>query len=252
MMRRTPFTIALAALALCAPAPGSPLAGEAEAARLGIDVSRFNGAIDWQAVAGEGVSFAFVAASRGSGADCAVVPDSCGADPRYDTNYAAARAAGVRVGPYHRAFIGGGERSEVLADARAEADVFIASVGALRRGDLRPALDVETPFDVPDTASVRLWVRKWVKRVRKQLGARPLIYTNATSWAATDDTREFAKAGHLLWVANWSVSRPAVPARNWAGKGWVVWQFTSSGRLAGVKGRVDLNRLRGRFKRIAA
>ena len=47
----------------------------------------------------ERVRFAFVAASRGSGDDCAVVPDSCGTDPNYDANYAGARAAGSGSGP---------------------------------------------------------------------------------------------------------------------------------------------------------
>lgn len=237
---------ALAAIALAAPA------AQAGPGRLGIDVSRFNGAIDWSAVAGAGVRFAFVAASRGSGADCAVAPTSCGADPSYDFNFAAARAAGVRVGPYHRAFASGANEAELLADARAEADVFVASVGTLGRKSLVPALDVETPFEVPGPNGLKKWIRAWVKRVHRRLGAKPLIYTNATSWSATGDTLEFARRGHKLWVANWSVKRPSVPAGNWAGRGWTVWQFTSSGSIDGIPGRVDLNRFKGSFRKISA
>lgn len=233
-------------MAAASPAPAS-------AARTGIDVSRFQGAIDWEQVAGSGVSFAFVAASRGSGDDCAVAPRDCGADPYFAANRAAARAAGIRIGPYHRAFVnGGGDRDEVVADARAEADVFIGSVGALRKKELIPALDVETPFDVADDVTLRLWVSVWLKRVRKHLRARPMIYTNATSWSATGDTQRFARNGHRLWVANWGVSRPAVPAGNWAGRGWTVWQYTSSGRVAGITGRVDMNRMRVRIKKLRA
>ena len=240
--------VALCAAALAAAVPQA----QAGPGRLGIDVSRFNGDIDWTEVRGAGVRFAFVAASRGSGEDCVVVPDSCGADPRSLANHAAARAAGVRVGPYHRAFVGGGTREEVLADARAEAEVFLGSVGAQLKGDLRPALDVETPFEVAGSAELRLWVRKWLKLVEAGLGERPLVYTNSTSWSATGNSKEFAKRGHHLWVANWGVKRPTVPANNWAGRGWTVWQFTSSGRLPGIPGRVDLNRFKGKFSRIAA
>ena len=237
---------ALTMIALAAPA------AQAGAGRLGIDVSRFNGAIDWTAVRADGVRFAFVAASRGSGDDCAVAPTSCGTDPNYDANYANARASGVRVGPYHRAFVNGANEAELLADARAEADVFIASVGTIGRNDLSPALDVETPFEVPGPNGLKKWLRVWVKRVNKQLGAKPLIYTNVTSWSATGNTLEFARRGHRLWVANWGVSRPAVPASNWAGRGWSVWQYTSSGSIDGISGRVDLNRFKGSFRKIAA
>jgi lysozyme len=231
-----------AALLAAAPAPAAAKPG-----RLGIDVSRFNGAIDWVQVADAGVQFAFVAAGRGNGTDCAVKPNSCGADPNYAANYAGARAAGVRVGAYHRAFIAAASREELLADARAEADVFVANVGALRPGDLRPALDVETPFEVTGPGELRLWIRKWLKRVGARLGVRPIVYTNSTSWAATGSTVEFAKAGHPLWVANWGVRKPIVPAEDWAGRGWWIWQFTSSGSVPGILGRVDMNKLRVRF-----
>jgi lysozyme len=228
-----------------------PATAAAKPGRLGIDVSRFNGTIDWAQVKSAGVTFAFVAASRGSGTDCAVVPASCGADPNYLTNYSLARAAGVRVGPYHRAFVNGATVPEAQADARLEADVFLASVGSLQPKDLRPALDVETPFGGAPTEAVRAWVRAWLKRVRNRLGPRPIVYTNTTSWAGTGSTVEFGRAGYPLWVANWGVRKPSVPANNWAGKGWSVWQFTSSGSIPGISGRVDLNRLRVRFTRIS-
>jgi GH25 family lysozyme M1 (1,4-beta-N-acetylmuramidase) len=239
-------------LGLCAAIWASaPSMAAAKSGRLGIDVSRFNGKIDWSQVADAGVRFAFVAASRGSGDDCAVASTSCGADPLYAGNYATARSVGIRVGPYHRAFVQGGNRAGLQADARAEADVFIANVGSLTPKDLLPALDVESPFDVAGPHALRIWLRVWLKRVRTQLGRRPIIYTNATSWAATGATLEFARKGHPLWVANWGVSSPAVPAGNWAGRGWSVWQYTSSGSIPGISGRVDMNRLRVRFSRIS-
>jgi GH25 family lysozyme M1 (1,4-beta-N-acetylmuramidase) len=218
----------------------------------GIDVSRFNGEIAWEPVGAAGIEFAFVAASRGSGDDCAVAPTRCGADPLYDGNYAGAKAAGIRVGPYHRAFTNGNGRRQVRQDARAEARVFLASVGDLRADDLPPALDVEAPFDGLDRRELRLWVRSWLARVERRLGRKPIVYTNASSWAQTGDTSSFARRGHPLWVANWNVRAPIVPADDWAGQSWSIWQYTSSGSVPGIEGRVDRNWLRGGFEALGA
>ena len=246
--------------------PVAPLAGAILAAGLllpastvggtgrlpGIDVSRFQGTINWSKVASSGIRFAFVQASRGSGDDCAVRSSECGADGYYDRNYERARSHGIRVGPDHRAFVQGNTIAKAKADARAEADVFVEEVGRLIRKDLRPALDVETPFRGVNERRLRIWIRVWLRRVDKKLGPKPIIYTNTTSWAATGDTTEFADNGHRLWVANWGVRSPSVPAGNWSGGGWSIWQFTNSGRVRGIAGRVDRNRLRVRFSRIAA
>lgn len=218
----------------------------------GIDVSRFNETIDWERVGTTPIEFAFVAASRGSGEDCGVAPSQCGADPFYDANYAGATAAGIRVGAYHRAFTNGTGRRQVRRDAQAEARVFLDSVGDLQAGDLPPALDVESPFDGLKRRGLRRWIRVWLERVERRLGRKPIVYTNRTSWAQTGDTLSFARRGHALWVANWDVSAPLVPADNWAGESWTIWQYTSSGSVPGIAGRVDRNWLRGGFEAVSA
>jgi lysozyme len=210
---------------------------------IGIDVSRFQKTIDWPSVAGAGVRFAYVQASRGSGLDCTVKPEHCGPDPYFAANRVAAQSVGIRVGAYHRAFASGGTPADARADALAEADVFLAAVGTLQSGELIPVVDVETPFSGTTPTTLRTWVRVWVKRVKNRLGRKPMIYTSATSWAATGNSTEFAQAKYPLWVAHWSVSRPSVPAGNWAGRGYSVWQYTSSGSVPGITGRVDMDRL---------
>jgi lysozyme len=226
--------------AACAIAP-APAAGGGEA--IGIDVSRFQGDIAWQLVADSGVQFAFAQASRGSGDDCSVRPKRCGPDRYYASNYLNAGEVGIPVGAYHRAFVGGETRKRVKEDAREEADLFVSQVGELRSGDLLPALDLEAPFDGLGAGKVRAWARTWLGRVRSALGERPIVYTSPTSWAATGNTTEFAQAGHALWIASWGVSQPSVPAANWAGRGWSVWQYSNSGKVNGIEGRVDLDRL---------
>ena len=244
MSTRARKSTTCALLALCLAAAGLvPATASAGTKAMGIDVSRFQGPIDWPTVATAGIRFAFVQASRGSGADCTVKPAQCGADPMFATNRVAAESNGIRVGPYHRAFAAGGTAETARADALAEADVFLSNVGSLQSGELVPVLDVETPFSGMTATSLRTWVRVWLKKVTKRLGRKPMIYTNASSWGATGNTREFAKAKYPLWVAEWGVSRPSVPASNWAGRGYSVWQYSSSGTVAGISGKVDQDRL---------
>jgi GH25 family lysozyme M1 (1,4-beta-N-acetylmuramidase) len=234
----------LATLALTAPAA-------ARAERIpGIDVSRFDDEIRWQRVADAGVEFAFVQASRGSGDDCPVKPRRCGRDGFFRDNVREARAAGLRVGAYHRAFADDDAGGGVRGDARAEARLFANRVGELRPRDLLPVLDVEPPYGDLAAGELREWIRTWLAVVEQRLGAKPMIYTSTSGWSPTGDTTEFARDGHPLWIAHWGVATPSVPAANWAGEGWSVWQHTSDGHVPGVHGRVDRDWLRGGFRRL--
>ena len=228
---RRALTALLVAMLLAAGlATANPSPARAKKAPFGVDVSRFQGKIKWKPAA-KRVGFAFIQASRGSGSDCAVAPDRCGADEYYLRNLAKARAKGVKVGPYHRMFADGDNLTEAVADANAEASLFISMVeqgGGLHSGDLRPALDVETPFGGLNPTELRTWIGTWTDRVQTELGARPIIYTNNSSWQATGNTTDFALAGHPLWVAHWGVPAPLVPASSWGGSGWSVWQYSSS------------------------
>jgi lysozyme len=251
---RTAATILTALALLVAACAAPPLGAGAKPQQRhirGIDVSRFQGHVAWRQVGKTQNRFAFVQASRGSGHDCLVIPDECGPDPRFEHNYKGAHAEGIRVGAYHRAFAAGRTVAGAKADARAEADVFIATVGRLRNSDLLPALDVETPFKNLDEEELQVWINVWCRRVQLKLGYKPIIYTNQSSWLATGDTTRFARDGHPLWVANFDVKRPAVPASNWGHKGWSIWQFSSTGHVRGIDGAVDRNRLARGFGRIS-
>jgi lysozyme len=240
------------ALALALLLPLAPTAGAARGPIKGIDVSRFQGRIAWNKVGKTDLRFAYVQASRGSGRDCTVVPEECGRDQYFVRNYGNAKAAGLRVGAYHRAFAAGRTRGKAKQDARAEANRFIDVVGRVRSDDLRPALDVEVPFRRLDEGRLRLWIRTWANRVEKKLHVKPVLYTNSSSWLATGDTTSFARDGYPLWVANFDVRRPSVPADNWAGRGWTIWQYTSSGHVRGINGNVDRNRLKKGFGKLEA
>lgn len=255
LSRPVRLTIGLLAVAAATFAAGAALnapRAEAKPKVRGIDVSRFQGRIGWKKVARTRVKFAYIQASRGHRDDCSVAPTECGKDPYWERNSRRAREEGLRVGAYHRAFAEGPGGRPARADALREANVFARAVGKVKRRDLRPALDVEAPFVDLDPQDLRKWLRTFSRRTEKLLGVKPIIYTNQSSWLATGDTRWFARHGFPLWVANYGVSRPAMPARNWSGKGWTLWQYTSTGQVRGIDGNVDVNRLKRGFRKLRA
>jgi GH25 family lysozyme M1 (1,4-beta-N-acetylmuramidase) len=196
----------------------------------GIDVSHYQGAIDWPSVAAAGKRFAVVQATDG---------ETC-LDPMYATNHASARAAGTLVTAYHFA-----EPSSAPDEAVLQADWFVNSA-ALLPGDLVPALDLERTGGLSASA-LQAWVGAWLGEVYAKLGVRPMIYSNPSFWAnSMGDTTMFADQGYsVMWIAHWGTSSPTVPAGNWGGHGWTFWQYSSTGSTAGIVGRVDLDRYNG-------
>jgi GH25 family lysozyme M1 (1,4-beta-N-acetylmuramidase) len=196
----------------------------------GLDVSHWQGTIDWTKVAETGRRFVFMKATD----------DVDYRDPTFLTNRAGARANGLLVGAYHFS-----RPDASPGDARREARFFV-SVADPQPGDLLPVLDMETKKGL-DQEGVTRWARVWVAEVRELTGVTPLVYTSPYGWLTrTGDTRALARDGAPLWVAHWGVTSPTVPAGNWDGHGWVVWQHTSKGHVRGIDGNVDLDRLAGK------
>jgi GH25 family lysozyme M1 (1,4-beta-N-acetylmuramidase) len=196
----------------------------------GIDVSEFQGTIDWAAVDHGTVGFAIVRATKGRSY----------VDPLYATNVSEATANGFVIGAYHRA-----KPDEASGDAAAEADHFIA-VARNAAGDVLPVLDVEEAGRL-SVAQLQDWVRRWLARVHTKLGVRPMIYAGPNFWRRSmGNTRWFARHGYPLWIAHWNVPSPDVPAHDWDGNGWTYWQWTSTGAFTGISGDVDRDRFYGR------
>jgi GH25 family lysozyme M1 (1,4-beta-N-acetylmuramidase) len=60
------------------------------------------------------------------------------------------------------------------------------------------------------------------------------------------DTRWFADNGYrVLWIAHWGTTSPAIPAANWSGRSWMMWQYSNCGVVPGIRGCVDLDRFGG-------
>jgi GH25 family lysozyme M1 (1,4-beta-N-acetylmuramidase) len=229
------------------PAPGDGFAGSSgEASRSGpaaprveldvgpttpgIDVSHWQGEIDWRKVAGAGKRFVFLKATDGHDF----------LDPTFFRNRTGARSNGLRVGAYHFA-----RPDPSKGDAVEEARWFVSQADP-RPGNLLPVLDLETSKGL-DRKGVTLWARRWVAEVRRLTGVTPLVYTSPYGWLSrTGDSRALARDGAPLWIAHWGVSAPLLPAGGWDGQGWRVWQYTSHGHVAGISGRVDLDVAPGR------
>lgn len=196
----------------------------------GIDISHWQGSVDFAKVRGAGKRFVVAKATEGIGFTDVNWT-------KYRTN---AQAAGLVVTGYHFARPDGNPTKP-----REEARWFVSQLN-LQPGMIVPALDLERGGGLGKTA-LTAWVQAWLDEVYLLTGARAMIYVSPSFWRNyLGDTRTFADQGYdVLWVAHWGVSSPSVPASNWGGKGWTFWQYTSDGTVPGIDGRVDLNRYNG-------
>lgn len=228
---RRPCALALlAGLALAAPQPV-----RAQTAPRGIDVSNWQGQIDWLRVGAAGVGFAFAKATEGT----------TFTDATYPLNRSGAGSVGIRVGAYHFARPAGSSDAAAVASAVAQADAFVAFAQP-RRGDLLPVLDLEQTGGLPP-ARLTTWTSAWLEQVVARLGVRPAIYASPNFWkTALADTPVFALAGHPLWIAHWTKDAlPILPGAGWGGSGWTFWQWTNCDRVPGILRCVDGDRFNG-------
>jgi GH25 family lysozyme M1 (1,4-beta-N-acetylmuramidase) len=199
----------------------------------GIDVSRWKGSINWPRVAHAGYRFAFTEATNGFASDWT-----------YGRNRSGAKAAGLAFGAFHFARPAGSTPAAVVANAVAQADIFV-SVAGPQTGELAPVLDLERTGGLSRT-SLRAWTAAWLDEVQLQVGIRPTIYASPTFWRKSlGDASTFATGGSQLWIAHWRVPSPRVPAANWGATGWTFWQWTNCSRVPGIRGCVDGDRYRG-------
>lgn len=184
-----------------------------------LDVSNWQGVVNWRRVRGAGIELAFVKATEGSGY----------VDPRLEMNRRQAADAGVRIGCY--AFV-----QPTSSTPERQALWFCDHVQELRRRELRPVQDLETgpPSMAEDFA------RKFSRTVTRRLGVTPLIYSYAAYLEAMHLDRTI---GGGLWLASYGRNDgrdygAAVP-KPW--RGWVAHQFTSKGHAPGIAGNVDVS-----------
>lgn len=221
----------LVGCALDAPATGeqvdaTTVCGNGQTVK-GVDVSYYQGAIDWNAVKSDGVEFAIVRVSDGIGFE----------DPQFDANWTGTHAAGIYRGAY--------QFFRPNQDAIAQADLLLSRMGPLGPDDLPPVIDVEADGGLPP-AAVASAVRTWIDHVTAAIGRAPIIYTGFFFWR--DQVGAADMTTSPLWHAQYTTAECPNIAPPWPD--WAFWQFTSSGRVAGISGDVDTNRFNGSHQQL--
>lgn len=179
----------------------------------GIDVSRWQGVINWDLVKAQ-TNFAIIKSSGGDG--------GLYADSQFARNKAEARRVGILHGFYHYA---GGVNSP-----EAEADQFVNTVGDLQKGEM---LVLDWEESNPDVVG---WCLRFCKRVEERTGVKPLIYTNGARVTGYD-WQALVSNNNGLWVASWGPNSGQVPSTQPSiGKWpfWAIWQYSSKGNIAGM------------------
>ena len=188
----------------------------------GIDVSNWQGNIDYAQVKAAGIEIVYIKASEGTTYK----------DPYFERNYANAKTNGLKVGFYH--FV---TATNVQA-ARNQAQ-FFASVISGKSPDCKLAMDFEQFREGLSVDEINEISKAFLETVRQLTGKEVVIYSNLND-AKTIFSRELASQ-YPLWVAYWgSESGLLNSSSNW--QNWEGWQYTNRGIVAGVNGYVDRNR----------
>ncbi len=187
----------------------------------GIDISKWQGDIDWGTVRASGVAFVFIKATEGKDM----------VDPRFLEYSQEARAAGIPSAPYHFYYF--------CSTPDEQADWFIRNVPK-EAMKLPPVLDVEwnsaskTCRLRPDPASVRAQLQRFMDRLEAYYGMRPIIYTSV-------DFHRDNLVGYFQDYHFWVRSVAKHPTVTYADRRWAFWQYTSTGVIPGIKGPTDIN-----------
>lgn len=196
----------------------------------GIDVSRWQGDINWARVAGAGITHAIAKMTEGG----------TYTDPKFVENFHEMRENGLKAGVYHYFRALSSTPCEQLANIKAR----LAEVG-FKVGEDILAIDAESKGNEkasPDQVADALFQLVTLIRVSLLDGAYPYIYASPNYWnnSVASDKYDFSLCP--LWIANWNVDQPNVPA-TWSsqGKSWQWWQHSSKGQVDGIQGEVDLD-----------
>ena len=187
----------------------------------GIDVSHYQGEIDWECVANEtNIKFVYIKATEGSSHK----------DTLYRRNTEQARQAGIAVGSYHY--------FHPNVPVAVQYNNFM-SVVDLSTQDLIPVIDIEEKGRKP-SKQICDSLDKFSSMVLAQWGTRPIIYTHQRFynylWQRSFDD-------HILWIARYGAYRFKPSPSLEDDRECTIWQYSNRGVVEGIKGFVDLNTL---------
>ncbi len=188
----------------------------------GIDVSRYQQSIAWDAVRDMKVKniqlgFVFIKATEGIG----------NVDPQFHRNWKKSKQAGMIRGAYH--FF------NAAKDGREQAEKFIKTVD-LEKNDLPPVVDIEQ-MNGTNIAVLKKELKEWLDIVENHYKVKPAIYTNVDFYS-----RNLGKDfdSYPLWAAHYYQYNEPRINRNWS-----FWQHSEEGRVSGILSKVDFNVFNG-------
>jgi lysozyme len=186
----------------------------------GVDVSYWNGTIDWNKVKNAGKVFAI-----------ARIGDGTYVDPKFDANWAGIKSVGLIRGAY--------QFFRPAEDPTTQADIVVSKVGKLGADDLPVTIDVEAADGV-SAATIEARIATWVARVTAGTGKAPIVYTGKYFW--NDNVKSTAQRNNALWIAQYGPTCPDIPSP-WTD--WKFFQFSEKGAVSGISGNVDLDKFNG-------
>lgn len=184
----------------------------------GIDVSKWQGSIDWQKVKNAGIEFAVLREGYGKKNPAQI-------DSKFKEYYNGATGVGIPVGVYHYSYAAN------VQDAKEEAEFCLENI---------KGLNIEYPvcFDIEDKEQLKLSTRQRTDIVAafcetiEKAGFYAMVYCNMNWWVNYLYKDELAKRFDL-WLAQWGVQAPSVDCG--------LWQYTDRGKVDGISGNVDLD-----------
>ena len=187
----------------------------------GVDVSHYQGDIDWAALSSQDIEFAFIKATEGSSY----------VDEYFDYNFKQAQASGIDAGAYH--FF------SYDSAGLTQAENFIRTVTPFD-GMLPPVVDVEFYGDKasnpPERDDVDKELADMLTALEEYYGLKPIIYTTQTVY---DLYLRGDYADYDIWIRD-VITKPSLSD----GRGWAFWQYSNRGRLDGYNGEekfIDMN-----------
>ncbi|WP_052675977.1 glycoside hydrolase family 25 protein [Paenibacillus sp. IHBB 10380] len=208
----------------------------------GIDVSHWQGTIDWKKVVASGISFVFIKATQNS------------MDKKFIDNVKGAKAAGLLVGAYH--YI---DDSVTTADkAKAAAQTFykaIQNAGGVSVFDLPLIMDYESNKSNLSRAAITAVAKSFLEEIHRLTGVKPLVYTYPSFIGNFTGLSDYP-----LWIARYNASTAPDNASGWTR--WDFWQYSDgtaggmlpsgSRKVNGIAGQVDLNEFDGTVDELRA
>lgn len=195
----------------------------------GLDVSHFQGKVDWKEVKKAGYAFVFIKATQGKNYK----------DHTFTKNRQTLHEIGIPAGAYHF--------YESNYDPIKQANHFIETIGKLNKGELPPVLDVENGGikGKVNIENLNKDILKFLKHVEKKLKVKPVIYGNYPFFTKYLTNSKFKK--YPLWISDYDAKEPKMPMQ-W--KRWTFWQYTSHREVDGIRNKVDGSYFNGDIKKL--